>query len=237
MNKKTLSVKKKKILSITAIVVTIAVLILLTIFVGGPLIQFVKEPDKFRQWVDSLGVWSYLAFMGMVILQVIVAFIPGEPFEIVAGYAFGPVMGTILCIVASTIGSMLVFFLVRKFGVKLVEVFFSIDKINNLKFLKDAKNRDLLFLIIFIIPGTPKDLLSYFAGLLSISPVSWLLICSLGRIPSIITSTIGGDLLQGQDYLTAIIVFVVTLLISVGGILIYNKILKKHSDKGENIVE
>lgn len=237
MENERLDDRKKKILSIIAISITIIVMVLLTIFVGGPLVRFVKEPDKFRLWVDSLGVWSYFGFMGMVILQVIVALIPGEPFEIVAGYAFGAVPGTILCIVSSAIGSMIVYFLVKKFGTKLVEVFFSLDKINNLKFLKDGKKRDLLFLIIFMIPGTPKDLLSYFAGLTNISPISWLLICSLGRIPSIVTSTIGGDLLEEQNYLLAIVVFAITLAISIIGILIYNKILNKHNEKGDEDIE
>lgn len=237
MNKKQLTDKQKKILSIVAISITILVMVTLTIVVGFPLIKFVKEPELFRQWVNSLGIWAYIVFMGMVILQVIVALIPGEPFEIVAGYAFGIVPGTIMCIVASTIGSMLVFFLVKKFGVKLVEVFFSLDKLNNLKFLKNSRNRDLLFLIIFMIPGTPKDLLSYFAGLTNISAVSWLLICSLGRIPSVVSSTIGGDLLQGQNYWIAILVFVITLGVSAIGILIYNKIIKRHSGEGEDIIE
>lgn len=233
MKKKELSDKNKKILSIISIVVAISIMLVLGYFIGVPMVKFVKEPDKFRAWVDSLGTLSYLAFGGMVILQVIFALIPGEPFEIVAGYAFGAIGGTIICIVASTIGSMIVFFLVKKFGVKLVEVFFSLEKLNNLKFLKESKKRDLLFLIIFMIPGTPKDLLSYVAGLTDISFTSWLIICTLGRIPSVISSTIGGDLLQGQNYFVAIIVFVGTLIISGLGILLYNYICNKHNKTQE----
>lgn len=229
MKKKELSDKNKKIISIISVVVAILVMLILGYFIGVPMIKFVKEPDKFRAWVESLGILSYFAFGGMVILQVIFAVIPGEPFEIVAGYAFGAVWGTVICIVASTIGSMIVFFLVKKFGVKLVEVFFPIEKLNNLKFLKDSKKRDLLFLIIFMIPGTPKDLLSYVAGLTDISFTSWLIICTLGRIPSVISSTVGGDLLQGQNYFVAIIVFVGTLIISVLGVLLYNYICNKHN--------
>lgn len=233
MKKKELSDKNKKIIGIISIVVAISVMVILGYFIGVPMIKFVKEPDKFRAWVESLGALSYLAFGGMVILQVIFALIPGEPFEIVAGYAFGAVWGTVICIVASTIGSMIVFFLVKKFGVKLVEVFFPLEKLNNLKFLKDSKKRDLLFLIIFMIPGTPKDLLSYVAGLTDISFTSWLIICTLGRIPSVISSTIGGDLLQGQNYFLAIIVFVGTLIISGLGILLYNYICNKHNKTQE----
>ena len=75
-----------------------------------------------------------------------------------------------------------------------------------------------------MIPGTPKDLLSYFAGLTDISLTHWLLICSVGRLPSLVTSTIGGDALGTSDYGFAVIVFAVTLIISLLGLLIYKHI-------------
>lgn len=220
--------KKQKIIGIAILAIAVISMLLIFWFIGKPLVKFVSQPELFREWVNSYGIWGRLAFIGMVILQVIVAIIPGEPFELVAGYAFGAVEGTVLCIIASTIGSILVFLLVRKFGVKLVEIFFSKEKLDNIKFLKSSPKRNILFLIIFAIPGTPKDLLSYFAGLTDISLVSWCLISSLGRIPSVITSTIGGSLMSDKNYLFAIIVFVVTVVISAGGLVIYNKICEKH---------
>ncbi|MGN1025951.1 MAG: TVP38/TMEM64 family protein, partial [Faecousia sp.] len=89
-------------------------------FAGKPLVQFVSDPERFRAWVDSHGVWARLAFLGMVVLQVFVAIIPGEPLEIGAGYAFGVVEGTLLCVVGMTLGGLLVFGFVRRFGVRAV---------------------------------------------------------------------------------------------------------------------
>ena len=66
--------------------------------------------------------------MGMVILQVVIAVLPGEPIEIAAGYAFCAVEGSILCIAASTLGSITVFCSSDISGVPLVEVFFSEEK-------------------------------------------------------------------------------------------------------------
>lgn len=219
--------KTQKILAICSIIIAILFFALVSWFIGVPLLKFIKQPEKFRAWIDAGGFPAKLAFIGMVIFQVVVALIPGEPFEIAAGYAFGAIEGTILCIIASSVGSMIVFLLVRKFGVRLVEVFFSLEKLRSLKFLKASPNRDLLFLIVFMLPGTPKDLLCYFAGLTDISPWKWLFICSVGRIPSIVTSTIGGDALGDKNYLFAGIAFGVTLLISAAGLIIYNKLQKK----------
>lgn len=222
------SPRRKKALSIAALVIFAVLTLVLAIVVGRPMVRYAREPERFRAWVDTHGVYGRLAYMGMMLLQILVAIIPGEPLEILGGYAFGAVEGTILCTLAATAGSLAVFALVRFFGVKLVEVFFSREKLNNLRFLKSSPKRDLLFLVIFMIPGTPKDLLCYFAGLTDIRFPVWLLICSLGRIPSIVTSTVGGDALGTQSYLSAIIVFAATLAVSGGGILLYRAICKKH---------
>ena len=222
---------QQKILCIAAIVITAAVFALVFFFVGIPVIRFISEPEKFREWVVERGFGGKIAFFGVVILQVIVALIPGEPFEIAAGYAFGVVEGTLLCLGAAAVGSVIVFLLVRQFGEKLAEVFFPQKELKSLRFLKSSPRRDFLFLVIFTVPGTPKDLLCYFAGLTDIRFPVWLLICSLGRIPSIITSTIGGDALGTQNYLFAVVVFVATLAVSGLGLLVYNWICRKKQEK------
>lgn len=78
-----------------------------------------------------------------------------------------------------------------------------------------------------MIPGTPKDLLCYYAGLTDMKLSTFLLINAIGRLPALISSTIGGDALGMQSYTAAIIVFAVTLLLSLIGYIIYSKIIKK----------
>ncbi len=228
MKKKQLTEKQQKRVGIAAIAIAAIATALIIWLAGVPLVKFASEPEKFRQWVNDSGIWSRFAYIGMVILQVIIAVLPGEPFEIAAGYAFGAIEGTILCIIASTLGSVMVFLLVRYFGVPLVEVFFPEEKLKKLKFLKTTPKRDIIFFIIFMIPGTPKDLLCYFAGLTDIKFTLWLLICSLGRLPAIITSTVGGDALGTSNYWFAVGVFAVTMVISLIGLLIYRHICGRH---------
>lgn len=220
---------RRQLVGIAVVCIAIVASALIMWLVGAPLVRFASEPEKFRAWVDGHGFGGRIAYIGMVIFQVVIALIPGEPFEIAAGYAFGAVEGTLLCILASTLGSVAVFLLVRRFGVRLVEVFFSKDKLKSVRFLKSTPKRDMLFLIIFMIPGTPKDLLSYVAGLTDIRFPVWLMICSLGRIPSIITSTVGGNALGTQNYWFAIAVFAATMAVSGVGLLIYNCICKRHA--------
>ena len=62
--------KKKKIVAIVTAVLVVAFFAALTYFVGRPLLEFVSEPEKFREWVDSYGFLGVLAFIGINMVQV-----------------------------------------------------------------------------------------------------------------------------------------------------------------------
>ena len=224
---RTFTEKQKKLLSGGAIAIFILLGAALAWFAGRPMVRFAKEPEVFRQWVAGHGFWGMAAYTGMVFLQVLVAIIPGEPLEIAGGYAFGAVWGTVLCLLGAFLGSAAVFAVVRKWGVPLVEVFFPQDKLDKLTFLKTSPKRTALLWLVFTVPGTPKDLLTYAVGLTDIKFSRFLLIVSVARFPSVITSTIGGSALGMANYKFAIIVFALTAVISLAGIAIYNYICRK----------
>lgn len=225
-----MSDKQKKIISIIGFLIFLLFSGLVAWFIGKPLFQYVDEPEKFKTWVDGYGMWGWLICTGMMVLQIVIAIIPGGALEIGAGYAFGIIEGSIICIVGSIIGCAIVFQFVRVFGVKLVEAFFSINKIRSLKFLHDEKKRDILAFIIFLVPGTPKDLLSYFMGLTDMSMSRWLLISTVARTPAIVVSVMGGDALGSKKYVMAIIVFVITVVVSIAGMIFYKKLCKRQEN-------
>lgn len=224
-----LNEKQRKTLTVISIILVFIFSGVIAILVGKPMIQFVGEPDKFREFVKSYGLISDLAFILMMVFQMIIAFIPGEPFEIAAGYAFGAVRGTIDCMIAFALGGALIFWIVRKLGVRVIEVFFSVEKIRSLKFLQNSKRLNTLAFIVFFIPGTPKDLLSYFIGLTDMKLSVWLFITTVARIPSLITSVLGGSALGNERYGIAILVFAVALVLSGIGLLIYRRISQRHN--------
>ena len=222
---------QKRIISICIIGALVLFCAAVTYFVGAPMVRFVSEPQKFREWVQSHGVWSRVAFIGMTVFQVVIALVPGEPFEIGAGYAFGAFEGTLLCVAGITLGSAAVFLIVKKFGQRAVEVFFSYDKIKSLKFLQNEKKLDVIMFTVFFLPGTPKDLLTYFAGLTEMKFSKLIIITTVARLPSVITSTVGGSALGVKRYELAAIVFVATLAVSLAGLMIYNAICRKRNKK------
>ena len=226
-----LTERHKRLLAGISFLIFILLFLAVAWFVGRPMVRFVQKPELFREWVDAHGIWGNLAFLGMMFLQVVVAVIPGEPLEIGAGYAFGFLEGTLLCLLGIFLGSAVVFLLVRRFGMHLVEVFFDREKIHSLKFLQQSKKRDLLIFLVMFIPGTPKDLLSYFAGLTDIKLGRWLLITTVARLPSVITSTVGGNAVGEQNYLFAVLVFAGTRPVSGLGLWIYQRISKRKKDE------
>ena len=225
--------KKRKIYTAISIAVLVALIGFLTYFIMVEFRKFGETPEQFREFIESFGWGARFVALGIQMLQVVVAVIPGEAVEIGLGYAFGAFEGTLICYVGVILASSVIFLLTKKLGIKLIEVFFPIEKINNLKWINNEKKLNYTVFILFLIPGTPKDILTYFAGLTKMKLGEFLIISSLARFPSVISSTVGGALASNENYLWAVIVFAVTALISVIGLAIYNKLLKIKENKNE----
>ena len=220
------------ILSLVAIAILFSAI---AYFVGRPLVrEFRESPETFREYVRSHGPLGPLMMVGIMALQVIVAVIPGEPFELGAGFVFGWLQGTLLCLAGAMLASALVYLAVRKWGVELVELFFSREKILNYSFLQNEKKLDLLVFILFLIPGTPKDLLTYLVGLTPMKLSTFLMITTLARIPSVVSSAVTGSLAQKENYTAAIITYAVTMALSLICIFYYRRISQKEKKQTAN---
>ena len=223
--------KRKKALAFLGITFFVLLTGLIFYFWETRLSLYIKEPEILREFVEEKGFLAQIIFIGVIVLQVIMAVIPGEPFEVAAGYAFGAIEGTILSLIGTVLGGIIVFLLVRTFGIKFVRLFYSQEKIDSLSFLKTSRKKTILYFLIFMIPGTPKDLLSYFAGMTDMKLSLWILISFFGRIPSLITSTLSGNFLGTGNYLKAIVMFTVTSILCITGIIIFYKI----SERGKKV--
>ncbi|MBR1524791.1 MAG: TVP38/TMEM64 family protein [Lachnospiraceae bacterium] len=215
---------KKKAAVIGALILVIALIALVAITTCLPMLKMADDPEEIRIFIEERGIWGVLFFIFVTAVQVIAAVIPGGPLEIAAGYCFGPVKGALIADIGMTLGSMAVFCFVRRFGMSFVEIFFSKEKIESLKFLKTNRNSKIIIFFLFLIPGAPKDLLAYGVGLTDISIYSWLFITAIGRFPSILLSAMGGDILEEQRYGVFVIVLLVIVVLTLAGSLLYRKI-------------
>lgn len=215
---------RKKSVYISAIVIFVMVSLFIMYLVNRLVSDFQADPVLFRNWIDGFGIFGPVIFVGMIVLQVVFAIVPGEPFEIGAGYAFGIVEGILLSVLGFVIGSIIIFLVVRKFGDEVVEVFFSSQKTERLKAMLENKNSRMVIFLLFLIPGTPKDLITYVAALTPISFSDMIFLVSVARLPSLVTSVVAGDALGEERVVAAVVVFVITALISMTGAYIYRKV-------------
>ena len=214
------------ILSIVSIVIAVFTVV-------GFLLLRQENVDKLVAFSKEHIFIGSLIFLLICIAQVVVAFVPGELVESAAGVIFGPWQGIFMCMLGLTLGSVIVILLVRKFGVKLVETFYPSEKIDALPILNNPKKRNFMIFILFLIPGTPKDFITYLIGLTKVSIPMYILLTTFARIPSIITSTFIGDAAGNGDFMLTIILIAITAVISGAGYLVYSLIQKK-MDKKKN---
>lgn len=225
MEANTAYARRRRWLAGISLGIVVLLVVLLTLFVSGWLRSFSQE--DFRDYVRSFGPLGPLVVLGLQVLQVFIALIPGEIVESAAGYILGPWLGTAICYLGIAIASTLIFTLTRRYGVRLVEVFISREKINELRFLNTEQKRNNLIFLLFFIPGTPKDLLTYFVGLTDIRLRTFLFLSMFARVPSLVSSTFGGHLLGQERYIGAVILYGITGILSLGGMVGYNRNLKK----------
>ncbi len=215
---------RKFIIAAAAVVLVMTVLTIM----AWPYIRQLNDPEtrrRFTGWIESLGLRGILILLGIQFVQIVVAFIPGGPIELAAGAAYGTFGGLLICLIGSIIASTLIFAVVRRFGASLVERFFKKESLDKYEFLKDTKKIEQVTFILFLIPGTPKDMLTYAAGLSRIGMLRFMVIANFARIPAILVATMMGDTMIRGHWYIFLLIFVLTALTGILGIRYQDRIV------------
>lgn len=203
-----------------------AIIYLLPLFKN---ISTLEGKMEFKQRIEESGFIGLLMLFGLQFAQIFLIIIPGEPIEILAGMCYGTWGGTLFITASAFIITGIIFLAVRKFGRKFVYSFCDekkVEKIENSKLFQNPKKIEWIMIILFLIPGTPKDLLVYIAGLLPVKPLRFILISTFARFPSVISSTIAGDKLIEGNLHMMVITYGVTFIVVGITIFIINKLDK-----------
>ena len=204
----------KKLLGIVVIIFILGIVVYLF-----PVLRDINTQEgqiAFRNRVNESGVLGLLWLFGIQLAQIFLVFVPGEPIEILAGMCYGPLWGTIFIMISASIISILIFLLVRKFGKNFVYQICNperVKKIETSKFFQNPKKIEKILLILFLIPGTPKDFLAYVSGLLPIRIKQYILIATFARFPSVVSSTLAGAHIATGNWTDSILIYGITFLI------------------------
>ncbi len=187
----------RALLRLAFLAVLIAFLVFLSYELG--IIEFFLNDEKLKNFIDSLGPFGFMGFILLQTFQVVAAPLPGEVTGLLGGYLYGTFIGTILSTIGLTLGSLLAFILGRLLGRPFVERVVDPTILNKFDYLLHHKGAFLVFFL-FLIPGFPKDYLSYFLGLSKLSLVEFAVIAGVGRLLGTILLSLGGNYLRHQDY-------------------------------------
>jgi uncharacterized membrane protein YdjX (TVP38/TMEM64 family) len=190
---------------------TAVLLVIAGILLFKPAAALFSNANEIQLFIKSFGVLAPLAFIVLVILQVIIAPLPGQLAGLMGGYVFGTLMGTVYSLIGLLIGSAISFYIARFLGRPFVERF--VKPKTTKKFDKFAdKHAPLALFLIYLFPGLPDDIICYLAGITRIGIGQFLFIVLIGRLPGFLVLSFIGDSATQNGLATGIIITLSGLL-------------------------
>jgi uncharacterized membrane protein YdjX (TVP38/TMEM64 family) len=150
----------------------------------GLSLETLSDPRRLRTLILGWGAWGGLALVGLQILQILLAPIPGQVLGLAGGYLYGPWLGSVFNMTGTLVGSGLAMWLARRFGRPLVERLVSNRWLDLLDGFARRRGAAVFFLI-FLFPFLPDDAACFVAGLSPLPLGELLLIVLVGRLPGV----------------------------------------------------
>lgn len=217
--------KRQLIIYIFLIAVFLFLLIYSGIRLGPRITELARKPQVLKTMLNSYGWKGVLIFIGFQVLQVVVAAIPGEFVQIAGGYVYGTFAGTVYSLAGIVTGSVLVFTIARLIGYPVVKLFVSPKQLEKFSFMMNSKKSEAALFILFLIPGIPKDILTYIAGLTPVKPFKFFVIITIGRFPALLGSSFIGHSTQKGNYGIAIAVSTIAVVLFAAGLIFRDRII------------
>ncbi len=178
-------------------------------YVVWPLLPTLADAERTRELIAEAGVWAPVVFIGIQILQVMIAPVPGQASVLAGGYLFGPYLGLLYALVGATVGTTIVFVLSRTLGRPFVTHFVRTETLDRFDVLAERRGA-LVFFLIFLFPALPDDVVAFAAGLTKIPIARLVLVCTAGRLPGYIVLSLVGHGMTSADLRPVVAVLAAT---------------------------
>jgi uncharacterized membrane protein YdjX (TVP38/TMEM64 family) len=167
-----------------------------------PYYAIIADKEKISAIFRAAGDWAPIVYILLEVAQVLTMFWP-VPLEIAGGFLFGLPLGIVYSMIGLTLGAVVAFLL----GRWLERTYLSrvIDPEKLLRFQKLMKREGTLAaFIIYLVPGVPKDFVSYALGFTTLSLKFFVVAVAVFRLPSTFLLTLqGAEAAQGHYWLSA----------------------------------
>jgi uncharacterized membrane protein YdjX (TVP38/TMEM64 family) len=188
------------------------------------------SPVQMRDWAESVGPWFPLAFLTAHIVVTVLP-VPRTAFTLAAGLLFGPALGVLIAVVASTASAVLAMTLVRAAGWQLTRLVphGSIETVN----LRLRQRGWLAVLSLRLIPAVPFSAINYAAGASAVRLLPYTLSTVAGLLPGTAAVVILGDAIAGHPSHRLVLVLLCTAALGVTGLLVEVRHYRRHHRKTE----
>lgn len=204
------------------IVASLWIVLIIAIVIGIPGYIFFTNPeyreiissvDNFDAFLDRHQGQSILIYMFCQTIQVIVTVIPGQVIQLSGGYAFSLPLALFLSLAGIVLGSTISFYIARILGRRAVDVIFGAERTERYNRVFNTKRGFEVMFLLYLIPGLPKDVLPYFAGVSNMKYLPFMILSLTGRLPAMMCSLVFGRMLRTRSYYAAVVLVVIIVVI------------------------
>ena len=196
--------------------------VLALIIIGVPAVLFFNYRDTLfnAEWLSQLPVLlshykrqAAIILIALQILQVIICIVPGQPIQFAASYMFGIAKGYLISVTGAVIGAFIAFYISGLLGKDAVCTLFGREKVENYRRKLNSGRGLMAVLLIYLIPGIPKDLTAYAAGISDMRIRPFLLVSTIGRSPAMLGSLLIGHFFSRGNYKAVAALAVITVIL------------------------
>lgn len=188
---------------------TIKIILLALIVIGIPLYLYFfqldwlkefKDIDKIVAFLNAYKSRSVLIYIGFQIVQIVISVIPGQVFQAAAGYLFGFWSALLYAMIGAVLGTGLSFLLAKLLGRDFLHIFFGEEKMSYYIERLNSKQAYAIVFFLYLIPGIPKDMVSYAAGASEMRFKPFILLSAVGRLPGMVGCLLIGSMVESGNY-------------------------------------
>jgi uncharacterized membrane protein YdjX (TVP38/TMEM64 family) len=208
----------KTVLSVLKLFILISITIGLPVYIlviHPELIDRFKTLDGVNLFLSEYKTASIFAYIGIQIIQIVVSIIPGQVIQIAGGYAYGFWLGYFVSIIGIAAGSAMAFGLARVLGRDAMHLLFGEEKVTKFVNHLNSKRAFAVLVVIYAIPGLPKDIVTYTAGVSEFGFRPFMILSLVARSPAIMCTIMIGSMLNKGSYLGIIILGVSVILLCI----------------------
>lgn len=209
--------------------------LLIIILVGVPLYVYFFQKDFLQEMSSLKTVKAYLSkyqtqsifvYIAAQAVQIIISLIPGQWLQIAAGYLYGFWLGYLYSVIGATVGTVVTYYLAKILGKDAIALIFGEERFRKYRAKITSKKGMVAIFIIFLIPGVPKDLCNYVAGISNVGLKAFLIVSLIGRTPGMMGSLLIGRQVQVGGYSGAIVIGVIAVILFVLGVIFREKVFR-----------